>query len=142
MIGLELVYDRKRRIALEVVQLIPDEALAKTHAIIGQDIFRNVVQELIEYAIERHVVNELGCVLLIHCIGDIYEHRIVPGFVEGLKQHLRSGCLRARDDAVVRMAALSAKLGGGELVEGHVGYRIVWLVHHECGDAHALLTFE
>ena len=102
VVGLELVDDGERRVLLEVVELVPNEAVAEAQPLVGQHVLGDVVQELAEYAVERHVVDELGRVLLVHGrdavddgVGDVVELARVPGVVELLEQGARLGGVQA-----------------------------------------------
>ena len=85
VVGFELVDDGERSVLLEVVELVPDEAVSEAQPLVGQHVLGDVVQELAEYAVERHVVDEFWRVFLIHCrdavddgVGDVVELARVP----------------------------------------------------------------
>ena len=148
VVGLELVDDGERRVLLEVVELVPDEAFAEAQPLVGQHVLGDVVQKLAEYAVERHVVDELWRVFLIHCrdavddgIGDVVELARIPGVVELLEQGARLGGVQAHGHVGGVRGVVAAELARGETVEGHIGYVVVRLVDiHEA--AHAPLALE
>ena len=148
VVGLELVDDGERRVLLEVVELVPDKAVAEAQPLVGQHVLGDVVQELAEYAAERHVVDELGRVFLIHCrhavdngIGHVVKLAGVPSGIELLEQGTGLGGVQAHGHVGGVRGVVAAELARGEAVEGHVGHVVVRLIDiHEA--AHAPLALE
>ena len=59
--------DGQNGIALEAIQHPPDFALLETAGLIWKHVFGDVLQELVEYVVERVKVNEIRRVFLISC---------------------------------------------------------------------------
>lgn len=120
----------------------------KPSPLVGQHVLGDVVQELAEYAVERHVVDELGRVLLVHGrdavddgVGDVVELARVPGVVELLEQGARLGGVQAHGHVGSFRGAVAAELARGEAIEGHVGHVVFGLFHVQKA-AHAPLALE
>ena len=148
VVGLELVDDGERRVLLEIVELVPDEAVAEAQPLVGQHVLGDVVQELAEYAVERHVVDEFGRVLLVHGrdavddgVGDVVELARVPGVIELLEQGARLGGIQAHGHVGDVRGVVAAELARGEAVKGHVGH-VVFSLFHVQKAAHAPLALE
>ena len=65
VVGFQLVDDAGGGIALEVEELLPNEAVLVAGQVVGQDVFVDVVEELAEDVVEHQEVDALGRVLLI-----------------------------------------------------------------------------
>ncbi len=127
--GFQFVNDAGSGVALEVEELLPDEAVLVAGAIIGQEIGADVFQELAENIIEHQEVDALGRVLLIdrcdvvaEAGGDVFQFlRVVPDLVEQL--HIGFGYgLVVEFVYEVRngIALFVTEIDGGEAVDRHI----------------------
>ena len=62
---LQLVDDGKGCITLEVIELVPNDAVLEARALIGQHILGDVLQELVEDIVQRDEVDVFRCILVI-----------------------------------------------------------------------------
>ena len=65
VVGLQLVDDAGRRVPLEVVELLPDDAVLVAGALVWKNILADVFEELAEDAEQHQEVNALRGVLLV-----------------------------------------------------------------------------
>ena len=138
----ELVDDAKRRVLLEVEELVPDDAVLKAGRLVGEDVLGDVLQKLAEDVVERHVVDDLRGVLLIDrgdhvydLTGDVLElFLVVPHLIEGLQELGAFWGFDAHDDVRHVVAPLAAEVDRGEAVHGTVGVGLVAV-----GDEHEVV---
>lgn len=138
----ELVDDAKRRVLLEVEELVPDDAVLKAGRLVGEDVLGDVLQKLAEDVVERHVVDDLRGVLLIDrgdhvydLAGDVLElFLVVPHLIEGLQELGAFWGFDAHDDVRHVVAPLAAEVDRGEAVHGTVGVGLVAV-----GDEHEVV---
>ena len=99
IIGLEFIDDSQRRILLEVIEFVPNLRRLEACGLVGQHIFADVLQELIEDVVERHEVDEVGGVLTIDIL-DVFDDGIrhvrklllvIPQVVEVLQVGIADG---------------------------------------------------
>ena len=133
---LQLVNDGQHRISLKVVQHTPDLALFKARGLIRQHILGDVIQELTEYVVEHHVVDELRRVLVVG-ISDILDDgvrhvlhlfAVVPERFKELHILRGEGSLHTVDHIVAVVSTLAADIHRGEPAQRHVGHLLRGIV--------------
>ena len=126
---LQLVDDAGGGVSLEVEEFFPDQRVLVTGAVVGQNVLGDVAQKFLKNIKQHQEVDPLRGVLLVNrgdviaeTGGDIFQlRRVRPNLVEKTEVAHRHGCLVALGDEVRnRVAALVAKINGGEPLEGHV----------------------
>ena len=127
--GFQLVDDARCGISLEVEHLVPDQAVFVAGHVVGQNVFVEVFQELVEDVVEHHEVDAFGRILLINRRDMIAEpvrdvlrlFRVVPDLIE--QRHESGRCcwlVHLVDDVGDGIALLVAKIHGGKTVQRHV----------------------
>lgn len=89
-VGFQLVNDAGGRILLVVEELVPDQRVLVAGAVVGQYVFVDVVEELVEDVVEHQEVDALGRVFLVdrgNVLADLRGHvfqffGVVPNLVE------------------------------------------------------------
>lgn len=127
-VGLKLVDQAGSRVALEVEQLLPDQAVLVTGAVVGQYIFVHVFQELTEDVVEHQEGDPLRCILLVDRRYVVAEPRgyilkllrVAPDLLEQTEEHASVGRLiETRDDVRERVAFLVTKVDSGKPLNRH-----------------------
>ena len=139
VISFQFVDDGKRCILLEVIEFVPDDAVLKTSAFIGQHILGYVFKKLIENIVEREEIDVFRGILLIHGInvlqytfGNVGElFRILPLLIENSEISLRSWRWKDIDNVIDLVAPFESNLCGGELIERQIDMRRVLPLHME-----------
>ena len=94
VVFLEFVDGADDRVALEIVELVPNDGVFEADLFVGQIVFVDLFQEVVEDVVERDEVDELRRVLLVrveevilHALGDVDEvFWIAPNLVEVLEE--------------------------------------------------------
>jgi hypothetical protein len=129
VIGFQLVDQASGGIALEVEQLLPDQAVQIAGAVVGENILVHVFEEFLEYVVEHQEVDALWRILLIdrgnvlaQARGHVFQFvRIIPYLLEQAEEHAGMGRLvEAGDDVRERIAFLVAQIDGGKALQRHV----------------------
>ncbi len=129
VVFLQLVDDGQGRIALEIIEFVPNYALLEASGLVGQYILADVIEKLIEYIIQRDEVKKLWCVLFIDIgdavndlVGDRLKHlAIVPNLLKELEELLRLRVVVAQNHRIGVVTLLSAQVNGREAIYGCVG---------------------
>ena len=133
VIGFQLVDDSGHRIALEGVELLPDEGVLVAGQVIGQNIVGEVFQELVENIEQNQKINTLRRVLLINggdviadIGGDVLQSLgVVPDLIEQVEvggRDRRVGHLV--DDVGNRIALLNPEINRREPVQRQINRRL------------------
>ena len=69
----QFIDDRKDGIFLEIIEFVPNKAVFETNRLIGQYIFGNIFQKLIENVVKRDKINELRGVFPVSHRNIIYD---------------------------------------------------------------------
>ena len=137
----QLIDDCQGCIFLIVKEQIPNLALLKAGSLIGQHIFRDVFQELVENVVKGKEVDEVGAVFVVGSGNGVYDFlryflhtgRIIP---EGFKQRKigqREGSISFLNHGVGVVATLTAQINGSKTSDRH----IVLVIHID--EAHHIL---
>ena len=129
VVGFQLVDDAGGGIALEVEQLLPHQGVQVAGAVVGQHVFGEVFQELVEDVVEHQEVDALGRILLVHRrnvlahqAGHVFELvGISPNLVKQAQKNAGiGGLVELVDDIGDGIAALVAQIHSGKAVQRHV----------------------
>ena len=129
IVGFQLVDDAGGGIALEVEQLLPNQCFEVARAVVGQHVFVQVFQELVEDVVEHQKVDALGriflvarCNVLAYQAGYVFELvGVGPNLIEQTQEHASvSGLVKLVDDVGYRIAVLVAQIDGCEAMQRHV----------------------
>ena len=141
VIFFELVDDGKHRVTLEVIEHTPDFALLKAGRLVGQHIFRNVLQKFIEHIEQRNEVNQFRRVFIVGC-GDVINHNIghvlqeTPVTPHRFKQFEELQrvfkTVQTGDHVIAVVSALTADIHGRKAVKGLIHILLLLVVNgHE-----------
>jgi hypothetical protein len=129
-VGFQLVDDAGGGIFLKVEELLPDQRVLVAGAIVGEDVFVDLVQELVEDVVEHQEVDALRRVLLVdgrdvlaNLRGHVFQFfGVVPDLVEQAEVGGGKGRLVHLVDQVGdRIARLVTQVHRRKAVERHVG---------------------
>ena len=124
---------------MEVVEHVPNLRRLEPRGFVGQHIFADVLQELVEDVVERDEIDEVRCVLAIHIL-DVFDDGlrhvcevllVLPEVVEVLEESVTHGRGHPLDELEEVVAAFAAQFRRRELVERHVGEQVVLVFHVE-----------
>ena len=114
---------------MEIVEHLPDLTLLETCQFIREIVFGNILQEFAENMVKCHEVDELGRVFFVG-VGNVFHDRfcdilqlvfVLPEMVKG-GQELLDGLWVGigRHHGVAVVATLTAKVDGGEAIQGRI----------------------
>ena len=141
VIFFELVDDGKHSVTLEVIEHTPDFALLEAGRLVGQHIFRNVLQKFIEHIEQRNEVNQFRRVFIVGC-GDVINHNIghvlqeTPVTPHRFKQFEELQrvfkTVQTGDHVIAVVSALTADIHSRKAVEGLIHILLLLVVNgHE-----------
>ena len=115
-------------ILLVVKEQIPNLALFEACCLIGQHIFRDVFQELVENVVKGKEVDEVGAVFVVGSGNGVYDFlryflhtgSIVPELVKQLQIAHRKGSGHLLNHGISIVATLTAQVNGGKALDGVV----------------------
>ena len=129
----EFIDDGKCSILLEIVKLVPNDAVLESRSLIGQNVFADVFKKLVENIVERDKVDEFGSILVIDRF-DILQYLccyileligVLPLFVKNLQVFLGERWWHDINHRINRIASLTAQFCCCKLIERHV---CAWLL--------------
>ena len=124
----QFIDNRQGSILLVVKEQIPNLTLFEACCLIGQHIFRDVFQELVENVVKGKEVDEVGAVFVVGSGNGVYDFlchflhtgSIVPELVKQLQIAHRKGSRHLLNHGIGIVATLTAQVNGGKALDGGV----------------------
>ena len=129
VVGFQLVDNAYGGITLKVEKLVPDQRILITRAVVGKDVFVDIVEEIAEDVVEHQEVDSLWRIFLIDrrdmitdCGGYIFKFCwIIPDLVKELKVCRCKGRLvYPVDDVGNGITLLISQIHSGEAMQRHI----------------------